>query len=60
MFKESHGGHWGWRGVRGNDIRDVIEGHVCFCKTLSFSLSEERSDDMMSCQDLGAMLRMNC
>lgn len=46
--------------VRGNDIRDVIEGHVGFCKTLSFSLSEERSDDMMSCQDLGAMLRMNC
>lgn len=29
----------------GNDVREVMEGQEGFCKTSSFSWSEERSDD---------------
>ena len=45
--------------ARGSDPREVMDGHEGFCKTLSFSPSEERSDDMMSYQDLGAMSRIS-
>ena len=40
-----------------SDVRAAVEGHEDFCKTLSFCLSEERSDGTISYQDLVIIVR---
>lgn len=61
VFKEYQSGLGaGVELARGNDISNVMERDVGFCRTFSFSLSEESSGEMMSYQDLAAMLRINC
>ena len=58
MFKESQGA--GVELASGNDVKEAMEGHEGFCMTSSFSLSEERSDDPISYQNLAVMLRTDC